>query len=315
VIALALATPAAQLPKASHGQTVAVVARHVPTPTAFAFGNGKVFVAGYGDANKATPAGGVYVLGGGKAAPLAGSPTHVSGLAFAKGTLYVSANHTIVALTAWNGRAFEKSRFVVDVAPSFTGFSGLATGRNGLLYAGVANPLDGPSDYEAGTTPYANDVVTVDPADGKIAVVATGIRQPWQLLFAPGHAAPLVSDLGQDNLGDKRPPDFLVEATQGANFGFPSCPAKPSSCASYTKPFLVFPPHASPMGLGYLAGRLYVALYTGVGKGPEVVSLPVGGGRVLPFLTGFRSPIIALGIHAGRVYVGAEDGTIYSVRP
>jgi hypothetical protein len=314
-LALTVAAPAAQLPKAANGHKVTVLAHRVATPTAFAFGDGRVFVGGYGDANNPTPPGGVYVVTGGKAQLLAGSPPHVSGLAFANGTLYVSGDDKLLALSGWNGSAFTRTRVVTAGPPGFGGFSGLALGRNGLLYAGVANHLGGDDDYAAGTTPYANDVVTVDPGSGRITVVSTGIRQPWQLLFAPGHAGPIVSDLGQDNLGDKRPPDFLVEATPGTDFGFPSCPAKPATCASYSKPFLQFPAHASPMGLGYLDGRLYVALFTGVGKGPEVVSLPVRGGRVVPFLTRFPVPIIALAIHAGRMYVGDAAGTIYSVLP
>jgi len=314
-LAAAVVAPAAQLPQAAHGQKVSILARRVATPTAFAFGDGKLFVGGYGDANKPTPPGGVYVVAGGRARLLAGAPAHVSGLAFADGTLYVSGDDQLVALSSWNGGAFTRSRVVTAGPPGFSGFSGLAVGRDGWIYAGVANRLAGSDDYAAGTTPYANDVVRVDPATGRMAVVSTGLRQPWQLLFAPGHAGPLVSDLGQDNLGDKRPPDFVVEARPGADFGFPACPARPATCAAYAKPFLQFPAHASPMGLGYLDGRLYVALFTGLGKGPEVVSLPVRGGRVVPFLTRFPAPIIALGTHGGRVYVGDAAGTIYSVAP
>jgi outer membrane protein assembly factor BamB len=315
VLAVAVAAPAVQLPRAAHGQKVAVLARHVPLPTAFAFGDGQVFVGGYGDANNPTPPGGVYVVAGGKARVLAAAPAHVSGLAFANGTLYVSGDDELVALSHWNGRTFTKSRVITAGPAGFRGFSGIAVGRNGRVYAGVANRLDGTDDYAAGTTPYANDVVSVDPSTGRIGVVSTGIRQPWQLLFAPGHAGPLATDLGQDNLGAKRPPDFVVEATPGADFGFPSCPAQPATCAAYAKPFLQLAPHASPMGLAYSNGKLYIALYTGLGKGPEVVSLPVRGGRIVPFLTRFPSPIIALGAHAGRLYVGAQDGTIYSVKP
>ena len=59
-------------------------------------------------------------------------------------------------------------------------------------------------------------------------VVAKGMRQPWQLAYVPGHSSPLVSDLGQENLGKRTPPDYVVEVKPGANFGFPSCPAQTS---------------------------------------------------------------------------------------
>ncbi len=169
------------------------------------------------------------------------------------------------------------------------------------------------ADHKAGTTPYANDVVAIDPSSGAITVVAKGMRQPWQLAFVPGHTGPLVSDLGQENLGKKRPPDYIVEAVAGSNFGFPSCPATASSCSKYTKPFAQFPAHADPMGLAPLGGTLYVALFGGTGKGPEVVSMPTGGGAFTPFLTGFVAPVVALGTHGGAVYCGDLTGAVYRV--
>ena len=81
------------------------------------------------------------------------------------------------------------------------------------------------------------------------------MRQPWQPVFVPGHSGPLIADLGQENLGKKRPVDRIVEIKQGADFGFPACPAKPATCSKYAKPFATFPAHSSPMGLAALGGQ------------------------------------------------------------
>ena len=313
-VATAAATP--KVPKAPRGQKVSVLAQHIPTPTAFAFGNGRVFVAGYGNEDHPAVRGGVYVLGNGKARLLPGSPAHAFGVLFVKDTLYISAGPQLLAWSGWNGTTFTKRSVALTGPDGFTGFNGLALGRNGLIYAGVHNPEEGDADYAAGTTPYANDVVTVDPADGTISVVATGVRQPWMLLFAPGHSGPLVSDLGQDNLGRTRPPDWVVEAKPGADFGFPACPASPAACAGHAKPFAVFPPHSSPMGLAYLNGKVYVALFDGIGgSGPEVVSMRTRGGATTPFLTGYPAPIIALAAYKGVIYSADQAGTVYSVKP
>ena len=67
------------------------------------------------------------------------------------------------------------------------------------------------------------------------------------------------------------------------------------------------------MGLGYLNGKLYVALYGGLGKGPVVVTMPPGGGRPTPFLSGFPAGVIALGIAGCNVYTGDQSGVIYRV--
>jgi glucose/arabinose dehydrogenase len=297
-------------PKATDGHLVTVVARGVPTPTAFAFNGSTVFVAGYGDEEHPKVHGGVYVIRGGKAVKLQGSPAHVVGLAEASGTLYLSNGTEILAWSDWNGTRFAKSR-VVAKAPKPSTFNGIAYGPDGKIYAGISLGDARNADYTAGTEPDANDVVAIAPSNGKTSIVAKGLRQPWQPAFVPGHKGPLVSDLGQENLGKKRPPDYIVEAAAGSDFGFPFCPAKASTCTKYTTPFAQFPAHASPMGLASSGTKLYVALFGGTGHGPEVVAMPTGGGSFTPFLTGFAAPVVALGTHAGAVYCGDLTGAIY----
>jgi glucose/arabinose dehydrogenase len=305
-------------PKAVNGHPVTVVARGVNTPTTFAFGGGNVFVAGYGDEEKPKIKGGVYVIKGGRAVKLPGSPAHVVGLAYASGTLYVSggARQTgIYAWSGWNGSRFTKSRVVAATQRNFTSFNGITMGHDGKLYAGVSVGDKKTDDYSEGTTRYANSVVSIDPTSGRIAVVAKGMRQPWQPVFVAGHSGPLVSDLGQENLGKKHPVDRIVEIKPGADFGFPSCPAKPVTCSKYDKPFAEFPAHSSPMGLAALGGRLYVGLFNGVGKGPVVVAMPLAGGKYVPVLGGFVAPLVALGAHDGKIYAGDLTGSIYSFAP
>jgi glucose/arabinose dehydrogenase len=297
-----------RLPQATGHRTVTVVARGVPTPTAFAVFAGRLFVAGYGEQHNTNVAGGVYVLGGGKAVRVPGSPRHVWGLAATKNTLYVSNIQALLAWSGWNGTRFQKRR-VVRTPDGYGTFRGPAIGPDGLIYVG-ATPAPGPSPLNSSAS-----FVSVDPRTGAIRVIANGIRQPWQPLFLPGHALPLVSDLNQDDLGRKRPPDYLLAIKRGANYGFPTCPATASTCSNFSQPLVQFPAHASPMGLGYLNGKLYVALFGGLGKGPVVVSMPPSGGTPTPFLSGFPAPVIALGTAGGKLYAGDQSGVIYRVTP
>jgi glucose/arabinose dehydrogenase len=319
--AVALGAQGPPPPTAVSGRPVTVVARGVPTPTSFAFGaGGQVFVAGFGDEQHPKLKGGVYLLAQGKAVRLPGSPAHVVGLAYRDGTLYVSdcgceAPSRIFAWRGWNGRRFTTSRVVVTGPKNFTGFNGIAVGADGKLYAGVSVGDKKTDDYARGTTRYANSVVAIDPRSGTISPVATGMRQPWQPVMVAGHSGPLVADLGQENLGKKRPLDRIVEIRKGADFGFPVCPAKPSACQRYDKPFATFPAHSSPMGLAGIGDKLYVALFNGVGKGPAVVAMPLAGGRYSPALVGFAAPVVALGARRGTLYAGDLTGTIYSVTP
>jgi glucose/arabinose dehydrogenase len=318
--AVAIAAQGPPAPKAVSGRPVTVVARGVPTPTSFAFATGRAFVAGFGDERNPKAKGGVYLLEQGRAVRLPGSPAHVVGLAYRDGTLYVSAcgcgaPSRILAWSGWDGRRFTKSRVVVTGPKNFTGFNGIAVGGDGKLYAGISVGDKKTDDYTHGTTRYANSVVSIDRQTGEIIPLATGMRQPWQPVFVPGHAGPLVADLGQENLGKKRPLDRIVEIGKGADFGFPVCPAHPAGCQKYDEPFATFPAHSSPMGLAALRGKLYVALFNGVDKGPEVVTMPLSGGKYAPALVGFAAPVVALGAHSGRLFTGDLTGTIYSVTP
>ena len=322
-VAAALAWSAAALaangppptPKAANGHKVTVLARGVPTPTVFAFLGGKTFVAGFGDERNPKITGGVYLLRGGKPIKLPGSPRSVFGLATSGDTMYLSSGHQILAWSGWNGTRFTQSRVVRTAPKRFSGFNGIVVAPGGKLYSGVSLSGGKKADYAHGTTPWANDVVSVDIASGAMEVVAKGMRQPWQLAYVPGHSSPLVSDLGQENLKKQTPPDYVIEAKPGADFGFPSCPAQPATCSKFSKPFAKFPPHSSPMGLGALGGKLYIALFGGTGKGPEVVSMPQSGGKFKPLLTGFVAPVVALGVHAGKLYVGDLTGAVYSIKP
>jgi glucose/arabinose dehydrogenase len=295
------------LPQGVGHWKVTLVARGVPTPTAFAFFAGRLFVAGYGDESDPHVAGGVYVLRGGKAIRVPGSPKHMFGLAAAKGTLYLSSRSALLAWSGWNGTRFRTTRVIGTRAP-IGGFRGLAVGPDGLIYVGAdTTPVPPPPSFAS--------VLSVDPATGAATVIASGMRQPWQLLFLPGRKLPLVSDLNQDDLGPNRPLDYLIALERGDDYGFPACPANPRTCAIYSQPLVKLPAHSSPMGLAYLGGTLYVALYGGLGKGPVVVSMPPGGGTPTPFVSGFPAGVIALGSAGGSLYAGDQSGAIYRITP
>ena len=306
--AAAAAAKAPPLPQATGHRTVTVVARGIPTPTEFAVLAGRIFVGGYGDEANPNVPGGVYILGGGKATRVPGSPPHVYGLAASKKTLYLSTSQSLLAWSDWDGTRF-RTRRVVRTPFGYGTFRGPAVGPDGLIYVGANTDPPPPK-------PNASDsFVSVNPATGVTRIIATGIRQPWQPLFLPGHALPLVSDLNQDDLGPKRPLDYLLAIKRGANYGFPTCPASPRTCANYSQPLVRLPAHSSPMGLGYLNGKVYIALYGGLGKGPVVVSMPPSGGPPTTFMWRFPSPVIALGTAGGSLYAGVQSGVIYRVTP
>ena len=303
-------------PRAATGATVAVIGRGVPTPTSFAFGGGKVFVAGFGSEDGKLR-GGIFVLRGGKAVRIRGLPG-ASGIAWRDGTLYAAAwtppTSRLVAWSGWNGTTFTKRRVIWTGPKRFTGLNGIAIGWNGRIYAGVG--LTDAGDHSRVFRPYAQSVISMRQDGSDVRVVARGLRQPWQLAFARGVASPFVTVLGQENLGRKQPPDYVILARDGDDYGFPACNwSRPPRCKSFAKPLAFFPAHSSPTGIAAGGSSLYVALFNGTGHGPEVVRMPTSGGKPASLLTGFPAPVVAVAASGGFVYAGDLTGSIYRVKP
>jgi glucose/arabinose dehydrogenase len=314
-------------PKAPGGQTVTQVAiGGIATPTSFAFGAGQVF-EGDGGSQNGKPPGGVFVLKNGTGVRLAGSPAFVAGVAWHKGALYVSggtptsktsAVFSIQKWSGWNGTTFASQKVIYKAPKKFQGFNGIAFGPDGRLYVGVdLGLLDNNDHGPAATSPYLYDILSMKPNGKGLKVFATGMRQPWQMAFAPGSKNPLVSDLGQDK-GAKNPPDLILKVHQGDNFGFPGCSnTVAAKCTGFAKPFKKFSPHRDIMGMVIMGKTLYMTSFAGpVGKsGGQVLSMPLKGGPVKTVLTGFIAPTVGLGGNAGTLYVGELTGQVFSVKP
>jgi hypothetical protein len=302
---LALQTPP---PISRNGQPVTQVATGLRTPTAFAFGDGRVFAADAGSENGRQP-GGVYLLNGGRARLLPGSPRSVFGAVWHRGALYLSAGPRLLRWSGFDGSRFTHHRTLYTAPARFPGFNGLGFGADGRIYVGVSVTTD---DHGPTTLPYARDLLSFSAAGRGPRIVAGGIRQPWQLAFPRGSSSPFVSVLGQDN-GAARPPDFILRVRPGQNYGFPTCNwTQLTVCTPFTRPFKLLPPHTDPMGLGIIGNRLYIAEFGDVLA--RVVWMPLEGGPLKILLTGFSKPIVALGVSGAYVYVGQTTGQVFRVR-
>jgi glucose/arabinose dehydrogenase len=331
---------------ATKGHTPQVFATGLTTPTSFAFGAGQVFEgdggnppAEGGDASAAAvKPGGVYVLKNGGATSLPGSPDFVAGLAWHRGTLYVSAANfgaggaitsQILAWSGWNGTTFTKQRVFYTAPSNFPGFNGLAIGPYDRLYVGVSTSES--NDHGPPVAPYQYDILSFG-LDGKgPKVFASGMRQPWQMAFAWGDHRPYVTDLGQET-GATNPPDFVLHVHKGDNYGFPQCNwTVLAACRGFAKPFLFFAPHTDVGGIAIVGDRIYLSEFGLGGKPAQVVSVPLKSDRrwngdrrhksrtdrrngdSAKVVAGFAAPIIGLGAHHDWLYVGSLNGTVYRV--
>jgi glucose/arabinose dehydrogenase len=297
-------------PTAANGNAVQTVAGpgSVASPVAFAFGAGKTFVASGGAEDGSAP-GGIFTAGGGSAKLVPNSPKVVFGLVWHKGTLYVSGDQKLYAYSGWNGSKFAKRKLVFKGPKGFSGFGGLSW-HKGRIYAGVAISKF-KYDSRKSPQPYAQSLVTLKPNGSDIRTVAHGLREPWQMTFVKGIPDPFVSVLSQDNL-KVGPPDYIIRARSGQNYGFPKCNWNSAkACKPFAKPYLLLEPHSSPMGIGSIGKRIYVALF---GK-MQVATFKVGAGKPKPFLSGFAAPVVGVGIHGGYVYGSDLTGAVYRVKP
>jgi glucose/arabinose dehydrogenase len=296
-------------PTAANGNPVTTLAQGVPTPTEFAFYKRAVFVGAYGP--ETGGGGGVYRVRKGTAKRLKGSPKTVAGIAWRNKRLYVSTGKRIVVMSRWNGHRFLRKRTIYRGPEGFTAFTGLAFGPDNRLYSGVA--LNDQTDQKADTGPFARSVVSLKPNGKDIKVVATGLRQPWQLAFVNGNPNPFVSVLADER--SPVPPDWIVNAKPGQNYGYPTCTqAQKRPCRGFAKPIATLNDHASPMGMSPIGQTLYVALFGGLGQGPVVVSMNTAGKQIKPFLSGYAAPVLAVGARNGNVYTGDLTGAIYRVK-
>jgi hypothetical protein len=319
------ATTGPPLPKATDGHTVQLVASGLKTPTSFAFGRGKVFVGDGGSSEgSAPPNGGLYVLKDGAPVKIPSPLKFVAGIAWHDGALYGSGGVLTAAgpswrlfkWTGWTGTGFTHRQVLYTAAKKFGGFNGIGFGANGRLYVGADVGLtDGNDHGPATTSPHVYQVLSFKADGSDLKVVASGIRQPWQMVFPTGSSSPYVTDLGQDK-GVKNPPDYILRVKAGDNYGFPKCTGTVAkACAGYTKPWRTFSPHIDLMGIGLLGRKLYLTSFAGKdGKAGEVFSLALHGGTLQPVMTGFVAPTVGLGVNRGYVYVGELTGQVFRVK-
>jgi glucose/arabinose dehydrogenase len=311
-------------PTSANGNAVQLVASGLKTPTSFAFGGGSVFEGDGGNSSgSAPPNGGVYVLKGGSATALPNAPQFVAGLAWHNDALYVSggtigasgAKWQLQKWSGWDGTRFAKRTVVWTAPKKLDGLNGIAFGPDGRLYVGVDVGLTGGNDHGPAKTPYVYDILSLKPNGHGLKVYATGIRQPWQFVFPKGFSTPLVSDLGQDS-GAKNPPDFVLNPSQGDNYGFPKCTwISKKACKGYAKPYKMFKPHTDIMGLAALGKTLYMSSFSGLnGKAGEILTMPLKGGTVTPLVSGFVAPVVGLGLNGSWLYIGELTGQVFRVK-
>ena len=304
LLAVALAATAVHVP---HGYSVVTWATGLQHPTALSFGpNGRLYVSE--DIGKIVS----VTRGSSRPRAFASGVTVPLGLLWRGRTLYVSESGRVERLTLAGGR-----RTIVSGLPyELHQQDAIVAGPDGRLYLGSGSTCD--SCVE--TDPRSAAILSFRPDGSDLRVVASGLRNPYGLVFAGGTLYVTVN--GKDKLGDGEPADMLVRIKPGANYGWPDC--WPSyalrkligACSGVTPPVAYFESHSSADGIASWRGDLFVAEwgeYLHMNHGRRLVRIERG--HVTTFATGFDHPLaLAVDPRGGLLVADWGRGVIYEIR-
>jgi glucose/arabinose dehydrogenase/cytochrome c553 len=251
---------------------------------------------------------------------------------------------TVLRDTNGDGRADQSRVIIPDLPVGLNArhlVNGLAFGPDDKLYltnGTCENRRQTTDDLRRGTIQRYNPDGTL-PADNpepRSPVIATGLRNPYDLAFHPADGSLLVTENGRDDLGDDLPPEELNQIVFGPGqplraYGWPECygNGRGRDCQGTQPPLAELEAHASANGLAFYTAdqfgpayrhNLFIAYY-GAGNperrpfGRKVARVELtrsGDGylsRVTDFAIGFDRPLDVLTARNGGLLV-ADFGPI-----
>ena len=301
---------AAALAAAIHvpsGYSVATWATGLEHPTALSFGpDRRLYVSE--DVGKVVS----VSRGTARPRPFASGLTVPLGLLWRGQTLYVSESGRVQTLTLAGRR-----RTIVSGLPfGLHQQDAIVAGPDGRLYLGSGSTCDSCKE----TDRRSAAILSFRPDGSDLRVVASGLRNPYGLVFAGRTLYATVN--GKDKLGDSEPAEMVVRVAAGATFGWPDC--WPSyalerligACSGVSRPVAYLDPHSSADGIASWRGDLFVAEwgeYLHHNHGRRLVR--ISRGHVTTFATGFDHPLaLAVDPSGGLLVADWGRGVIYEIR-
>jgi glucose/arabinose dehydrogenase len=244
--------------------------------------------------------------------PFATGLTVPLGLLWRGPTLYVSESGRVQTLTLAGRR-----RTIVSGLPfGLHQQDAIVAGPDGRLYLGSGSTCDSCRE----TDRRSATILSFRPDGSDLRVVASGLRNPYGLVFAGRTLYATVN--GKDKLGDSEPAEMVVRVTAGANYGWPDCwpnyalERLVGACSGVSRPVAYLEPHSSADGIASWRGDLFVAEwgeYLHHSHGRRLVR--ISRGHVTTFATGFDHPLaLAVDPSGGLLVADWGRGVIYEIR-
>ena len=175
--------------------------------------------------------------------------------------VFVSSTGQITLLRDENGDGVADLReiFVSDLPYGLHQNDNLKFGPDGWLYLGIGSTCDACAELDSRSA----TIMRFNVDTGASEIVATGLRNPYDLAFHPVTGDLFATDNGRDDLGLDNPREELNQIVTGGDYGWPSCwnRGEGSNCAGTETAVAFFAPHASANGLDFYTGSQFPAEY------------------------------------------------------
>lgn len=167
-----------------------------------------------------------------------------------------------------------------------------------------------------------------DPVSGQGEVIATGLRNPYDLAFHPITGDLFATDNGRDDLGLNAPHEELNLINPGSDYGWPDCwdSGEGPGCEGTETAVAFFQPHSSANSIDFYDGDRFppgfgsgddqaVAYVTVLGSWlyPEVET-GIARVRLTPSGSGYQSEVDWFAQWPGGMPLGlivGQDGALY----
>lgn len=175
--------------------------------------------------------------------------------------VYVSSNGQITLLRDENSdnQAEFREVFVSGLPTGLHQNDNLKFGSDGWLYMGVGSTCDAclEVDERSGT------IMRFNVDTGESEIIASGMRNPYDLAFHPTTGDLFATDNGRDDLGLDSPFEELNHIIMGGDYGWPGCwnVGEGTNCVGTETAVAFFEPHSSANGLDFYTGSQFPAEY------------------------------------------------------
>lgn len=179
------------------------------------------------------------------------------------GDVYVSYQGAITILkdTDGDGRSDQERIFVDNLPVGKHQNDNLKFGPDGWLYMGLGSSCNACVDPD----PRSASILRFNVDTGESQVYATGMRNPYDLVFRPETGDLFATDNGRDELGMDAPFEELNHIVQGGDYGYPACWNEQDApgCEHAIPAVAFFEAHSSADGVDFYNGENFPAEYRG----------------------------------------------------